>query len=57
MSKLIQRLLNDENGATAIEYCLLCGWDFARDHSFGKLNRPETEHDIHQRFQSTEVAR
>jgi hypothetical protein len=56
MSKLVQHFLNDERGATAIEYGPYRCWHFCRNHRRCKWPWYQAEYNIHQRLIAVEVA-
>ena len=55
MRKLVLRFLEDDSGATAIEYGLIAGRHFGRDHCRGQHSRHQPQRDIHQHFQPAEI--
>jgi Flp/Fap pilin component len=54
MKKLVLRFLNEESGATAIEYGLIAAHPDS-NHSGRQWSRHEIEHDVHQHFEPAEV--
>jgi hypothetical protein len=55
MKNLVLRFLNDDSGATAIEYGLIAAGHLNRDHRCREYNWLEPEHDVHQHFQPAKV--